>query len=68
MEATGKELGNGGMVLLQGYDMVNQWSFAGDADGNEETIRCERRWGDVGMMGCNGEHGDAKNIAKMNLS
>lgn len=32
------ELGNGGMVLLEGVD---QRSFSGDADGNEESIRCE---------------------------
>jgi len=26
----GKELGSGGMILLEGYDMVNQWRFAGE--------------------------------------
>ena len=30
MKATGKRLG--GMILLEGYDMVNQWSFA-EVDG-----------------------------------
>jgi hypothetical protein len=50
MKAMGKELGNEGIILLEGYDMVNQWSFAGDVDRNEETIRSERGWGDVGIM------------------
>jgi hypothetical protein len=48
MKAMGKELGNGGIILLEGY-MVNQWSFAGDVD-RDETIRSERGWGDVGIM------------------
>ena len=47
----GKELGSGGLILLEGYDMVNQWRFAGDVDRNEETIRSERGRGDVGIMG-----------------
>ena len=45
IKARGKELGNRGMILLEGYNMVNKWSFAEGADGNEETIRRERRWG-----------------------
>jgi hypothetical protein len=31
MKAMGKGLG--GMILLEGYDMVNQWSFAGEVKG-----------------------------------
>ena len=31
IKAIGKRLG--GMILLEGYDMVNQWSFAGEVDG-----------------------------------
>jgi hypothetical protein len=42
MKAMQKEPGNGGMILLEGYDMVDQWSFAGDVNANEETIRCEK--------------------------
>ena len=33
------------MILLEGYDMVDQWDFAGDVGKNEETIRSERGWG-----------------------
>ena len=33
------------MILLERYDMVDQWGFAGDVGSNEETIRSERGWG-----------------------
>ena len=30
------------MIPLEEYDMVNQWIFLGDVDGNEEIICCSR--------------------------
>jgi hypothetical protein len=32
MKVMRKELGNGGITPLEGYDIVNQWSLAGDVD------------------------------------
>ena len=63
MKAMSKEVGNGEMILLDGYGIVNQWSFAGDVDRNKETMRCERGWDWV-----DGEHGVPRISQKMDLN
>jgi hypothetical protein len=45
MKGMRKELGNKKVILLEGYDMVDQWGFAGKVGGNEGAIRCEGGWG-----------------------
>jgi hypothetical protein len=68
MRAMQKELGNEEMKLLEGYDMVDQWGFAGDVNANEESEGgCRNDDGWVDGPGYHRTWG-AENIPKMDLS